>query len=286
MGQEASVPADPDLEEQARAPPSVAHPPPPSLRTVGRPGSKLGQMFRTPNDFEGKEAARAAATGGNFYPEEQLQEAYSNGSGANQYQNEFYPNQPPPPPADFDDGQQPVSVGVMYDGKGSKRGFGRAQVRGAALINSMRNLSLKVGSARKQEANEWAKQWDEDEDDDDDEEEQDFAITTERPGMDMGHGQTMASVVAPPPGHAIVTAKPLPLTEPPEDLLSKPLPHQQQIQDDTVEWDSAVSPDDSGKPNVQMFMPMLRVLGKGSFGKVSTRLTAAAIFRCAHLTAD
>ena len=35
--------------------------------------------------------------------------------------------------------------------------------------------------------------------------------------------------------------------------------------EDGLEWDTGY---EESKPNVQMFMPMLRVLGKGSFGKV------------------
>lgn len=71
-----------------------------------------------------------------------------------------------------------------------------------------------------------------------------------------------------------------------EDLLSKPTPSmlsqpQQSGNNSTttckdnenVDWDvpvqqSGSKEDNSNKPNVQMFMPMLRVLGKGSFGKV------------------
>ena len=40
--------------------------------------------------------------------------------------------------------------------------------------------------------------------------------------------------------------------------------------DDALEWDTAVRQELDGKPDIEMFLPMLRVLGKGSFGKVST----------------
>jgi hypothetical protein len=42
-----------------------------------------------------------------------------------------------------------------------------------------------------------------------------------------------------------------------------------------LEWDTGAlttGPEDEDKPNVQMFLPLLRVLGKGSFGKVSNIL--------------
>jgi hypothetical protein len=69
-----------------------------------------------------------------------------------------------------------------------------------------------------------------------------------------------------------------------EDLLSKPnnsidsqVEQRQQyvVEDGHLEWDNDVQhppgiDDPREKPNVQMFMPMLRVLGKGSFGKVNS----------------
>jgi hypothetical protein len=48
-------------------------------------------------------------------------------------------------------------------------------------------------------------------------------------------------------------------------------------EDDGVEWDTGQLADDA-KPEVQMFLPMLRVLGKGSFGKV--RPTNSCLLRC------
>lgn len=61
-----------------------------------------------------------------------------------------------------------------------------------------------------------------------------------------------------------------------DDLLSKPvedcLPSaNHQSEDDNVDWDidfKVPAHDNLTKPSVNMFMPMLRVLGKGSFGKV------------------
>jgi hypothetical protein len=51
-----------------------------------------------------------------------------------------------------------------------------------------------------------------------------------------------------------------------------PKPHSAGATEDGIEWDTGAYQQEGGemdeKPNVQMFMPLLRVLGKGSFGKV------------------
>ena len=189
MGNEASSQLNPDdLEEQARAPPSV-------------------------EDFESREAARAAATGGNVYQQ----------------------------PAGLAKMPAQPQVGMLYEK--SKKGLGRAGARGAALVNSMRHLAIGV---RKKEATEWEKNWDEDESDD---EEEDAVAAAPLHARQMEHGFS----VPPPPAYPE-----------PTDLLSEPLPGQEQLVD-PKEWDTA--DDTSQKPNARMF-PMLRVLGKGSFGKV------------------
>lgn len=62
-----------------------------------------------------------------------------------------------------------------------------------------------------------------------------------------------------------------------DTLISQQLQQQQYhvVEDDSSVWDSVIQQppgmeDTESKPSVQMFMPMLRVLGKGSFGKVSS----------------
>eukprot|EP00977_Amphora_coffeiformis_P009786 scaffold2252_cov150-Amphora_coffeaeformis.AAC.1 len=178
---------------------------------------------------------------------------------------------------------------------------GQASARGAALISSMRNLSL-GGALRgnnnsnqgKKEVQDWEKQWDEDEDDDSDEEE----IPPGRQGAPLG-GHMTATTTAPPQLHAIrpgmdtghsdvghpPVSTPTSDTKPhfvtPDAVYDAPASPTYQKRavvnsapnspnyipesdDDALEWDTG---HDDSKPNVLMFMPMLRVLGKGSFGK-------------------
>ena len=150
MGQEASLPQDADdLEEQAKAPPSV--PQPPAARLSGR---KLmsGKLFHR-ND-QPLEASQQRA-GIMYNGEDDDPNAYGT-----------------PPAAAAAPAPQPV-VGVMYE-KTKKAGLGKvASGRGAAIINSMRNLSLGVrNQSAKKGVNDWEKQWDEDEDESDGEEEE------------------------------------------------------------------------------------------------------------------
>jgi len=166
----------------------------------------------------------------------------------------------------------------------------------------MRNLSL-GGALRgnnnsnqgKKEVQDWEKQWDEDEDDDSDEEE----IPPGRQGAPLG-GHMTATTTAPPQLHAIrpgmdtghsdvghpPVSTPTSDTKPhfvtPDAVYDAPASPTYQKRavvnsapnspnyipesdDDALEWDTG---HDDSKPNVLMFMPMLRVLGKGSFGKV------------------
>jgi len=222
---------------------------------------------------------------------------------------------------------------------------GRATARGAALISSMRNLTLGgafgSGNKQKKEVNDWEKQWDADEDDDSDEDdEDDESDATEQEGGDAAKrtGESDAPPMLSMPQHQQpdIGHSELPLPHGSNSAMSvtsiangatmlsrfddatgpsqQPPPQQQQQQqqvlapsskvppptatndvgqhDLATEWDmagiqppTAVEPDSDGavpittmqqqqqaaalaKPNVQMFLPMLRVLGKGSFGKV------------------
>ncbi|GAX22565.1 ribosomal protein S6 kinase alpha-1/2/3/6 [Fistulifera solaris] len=113
---------------------------------------------------------------------------------------------------------------------------------GKNLINSMRNLSLRSKPKAAAGAADWEKQWDEDDEDSSEEEE----------------------------------VGPLHFQDPPveEDakLPAQTVPENQEVSvissDDALEWDTAVQQNLEEKPDIQMFLPMLRVLGKGSFGKV------------------
>jgi hypothetical protein len=320
--------------------------------------------------FESRETARAAASGRNLYLNDGGSEKFYNnngsGNGVAQQQQPQVPNSPPPPPPNYPHQAQSQSqhpndvnysnnninadarpiVSVMYEGKSpSKKGLSRAGARGAALISSMRNLSLggalRGGKSQSQKTsvNDWEKQWDEDEDDSDGEQEDETATMQHeqqqhaaaavaasalplhqiRPGMDAGHSsvatasfdqqQYMGQVSSPTTSPAVSPQKAAPQFVTPDmysqgggmpqaplspvvvassssaaaaaaansgvqtgDLLHEPAIV---VDENGMEqWDltgtasGGARVTDNLSPNVQMFLPMLRVLGKGSFGKV------------------
>lgn len=183
------------------------------------------------------------------------------------------------------------------------RPTGRA---GAAFINSMKNLNISsavLGRASqgnqstpskgtRATSKEWETRWDEDDDDDDSEEEIQDQKTSKVPAPQHRPGSPQHS--APRNGynlplnhnqHAATTMPPL--IRPGMDMgLSSPIPQMPSKEngkahlvtatpepgvEDGVEWDTGVAALDAPgyeKPNMQMFLPLLRVLGKGSFGKV------------------
>lgn len=140
---------------------------------------------------------------------------------------------------------------------------------GRALINSMRNLTVGTGATKSERQlgnsersvppapssglfraeNAWETNWDDDEDEDESDEstEHDHSTSPQKPP---------ASPTRPPD----LSREPLPTIS----QFSPGLNHQ--------EWDNGIlanhKPPVHEKPSVQMFLPLLRVLGKGSFGKV------------------
>lgn len=351
MGQEASVPMDgrsvveEELEEQARAPPSTVNPapvPPPSHKEHHNKGRKLinGIMKRSAKgdkggggdlsggnnsnyhghdheSFEYREAARAAAAGGNLY----LRDNATSEDYALQKMPSQQPGEPIGPtfyqPAVRNDeiakaeearkpptleavaaalGRAPPSFAasqqehppIPNSSSGNKKGLFTTGRSARGMINSMRNLSIGGALRKQKDVQDWEKQWDEDEDDESDEEEEEeepaplhvsaaaaasavpVPLSPTRPAA-QAVATSLSRGVAAPPSLAVSTAT---------DLLSAPTPvtaplsptmHQQQA---GPEWDTEglpmISREAAGqrKPDVQMFLPMLRVLGKGSFGKV------------------
>ena len=185
-------------------------------------------------------------------------------------------------------------VGVMYQSPSRPKKGGmnfRPSGRGAAIINSMKNLS--IGSAIQRatgkdksgnggggggggegaEVNDWETKWDEDDDDESDDEEIVNPPTIPihplvRPNMDarqtnIPQTNEANSVETTQQKAHLVTATPESDIHPPHRV---PVEH-------GVDWDTGIVPGEAtqDKPNVQMFLPLLRVLGKGSFGKVGFR---------------
>jgi hypothetical protein len=160
----------------------------------------------------------------------------------------------------------------------------------------------------KKDAQEWEKQWDADDDDDSDDEEDVMPgrqgapigghiaagvaaataappIHAMRPGMDTGHSDLGSNLSTPTSETKSMDGKPTFITPDAAvyDAPKSPSPQQRGVvsipsspnnyegpvmDDDGVEWDTGYQED--VKPNVTMFLPMLRVLGKGSFGKVGS----------------
>jgi hypothetical protein len=353
MGQEASLPQDngDDLEDQARAPPSSINPPVQGQGTA-RPGTKMiGTMIHRAahsvghKDFEGKEAARAAAASGQMpftqyanggtqqYPnlqhltaeeqqqhlqQQQQQDSTNQHYHQEQQQEQIHHSQyPDHNPQHGSTPQIPAPNGSAYISSANVNGFYAAAVkggRGKSLMKSMKNLSISntirsgvqatahaaavtatatanavsataaavnanVIKSTKGGASEWETRWDEDDDDSEGEEDENDTMSAVAqgavspicgkvqqqsiisPGIDDGHSSL--SLVT---GMASASVTPI---KSPQQRANVVTPVKNDVADDGLEWDTGAQQDVVSKPNVQMFLPLLRVLGKGSFGKVS-----------------
>jgi hypothetical protein len=258
MGQEASVPLDGEeqsLEEQARAPPSSAVVAPLSPRSSGakrKGGMHLSGLFPS-SSLTRKEAAAAMNPDHILGDESQsssqrhldalqrIPVSHEANGDASFTQHHQYPPEHSSAPAETPNTTTPTK----------KLLSGRAR----GMISSMRHLSLGITSRKPKEPNntDWEKQWDDDEDDSEDDEEGE---------------PNQATLVPTTTGPLHATLPPMPLTAVAED----------DDDDETVRH--VIPPEEAGleippelqKPDVQMFMPVLRVLGKGSFGKVRINL--------------
>lgn len=171
----------------------------------------------------------------------------------------------------------------------TKASLFRPTARG--VMSQMRSLRISKQEKHKAEhAQDWEKQWYADDDDDDSDEEDDTgynmsvaatsggivtptnAVILGRPDADYSVASNSHLISPPelaaPTGRAVAPA--------PQDLMyAEDSPKHQSLQpQDFLTGDAIVEK----KPDVKMFLPMLRVLGKGSFGKVRwfTLATAAA----------
>jgi hypothetical protein len=368
MGQEASVPEDNGngLDDQARAPPSATNPPD-SGQGAARPGTKMiGTMIHRAaqsvghKDFEGKEAARAAASSGQMpftqygnggtlqYPSLQHltaeeQQHYLQQHHHNTYQHYHQQQQqeqinhsqyPDHNPQHASSSQLPAPNGSGHASSASATGFYAAAVksgRGKALMKSMKSLSISntirsgvqatahaaaatatatanavsataaavnanVIKSSKGGASEWETKWDEDDDDSEGEDDENdtnseaalravASIQVQEkeqhqhipisPGIDDGR-----SNLSPTTGMASASVTPAKL---PQQKANVVTPVKNDLSDDGLEWDTGAQQDVVSKPNVQMFLPLLRVLGKGSFGKVSSILCISVVINIGNM---
>lgn len=240
---------------------------------------------RRNDDYSDREVARAAAEGGHFdfavapgsssvLPQEHYQYPPQMTSGQQhamehqQHQQQYYGQPPPPPPG----GHLPPSthVDIMYT-EGSRVGRGLPRP-GARLINSMRNLKLGQrgpGTPAPPEhgapgtkttglssVNEWQRQWDEDDESDGEDEPN---------GMPMHLPTALDTAGIPKSPSATMPAYPQKVEN---GMTQVQMTEMGRQVSDGLEWDTGVQLPQKHKPNIEMFLPMLRVLGKGSFGKV------------------
>lgn len=321
MGNEGSVPegqgTDDELEHQARAPPSHSNATQSTMqsRSGGRminalrrdknkqndPGETMGTHTSNGYPMNGDGGSYSTGEDGVMMSQEQQQQYYQQQEMYQiQQQTQMPPNQshaqhggqkqqyastPAPQRNDAPGGQQ--EVGGMYQSQAKEKKGGmnfRSSGRGAAIINSMKNLSIsgaiqkaadkaksgKIGG----EVNEWETKWDEDDDDDDESDDgnQGREIHSNKP-LHSQVGSTTGSSNAPlatDENCAQPQQKAHLVTATPE---SDKRPLQRVDTTDGAVWDTGLmqGQPSQDKPNVQMFLPLLRVLGKGSFGKV--RLT-------------
>jgi hypothetical protein len=295
MGQEASMPAEGLDADQLNS----------GTRTGPRAAKALGNMIRRGQEvveYSDRETARAAAAGGHFtlasyeaeqYPASQMtpeqQEAYIMAQQrAYAMQQQGYQNSNggiPPPPEISPRVDASVTV-MMADGKASRN----TKLPGTRLINSMKNLAITakgavsdasghIKSSGTDSVTDWQRQW-EDDDESDGEEEEDSKLpaTPLRPGMDNGYSQAAAGipnadprVLHAAPRSPIAESATMPKSQGDGVMFESPSKVAAYVkqESDGMEWDTgAQQMPRKEKPSIEMFLPMLRVLGKGSFGKV------------------
>lgn len=358
MGNEGSMPqTEEEFERQAKAPPSAVHPDsvtmPPGQQPQqqqqqqqqapgnnGRGGRMINAVFhrRQNNNVANKEfhspagAPRLEAEDMIMMSPEQQQQYYQDQQEQAMYmqqqqQQQAYAAYPVDPSETTTPAQNNIQPSPGRKGLGF-RPSGRA---GAAIINSMKNLSLGTGVLSRgnqksagvaTSAKDWETKWDEDDEDDDEDEsdndvsgnaghavvmgkqpihaQQQYIHASPQPAAQVSPRRTKlnpspAAARPPMPGPGVGLSSPQPTsmrvaptspqrttlqhvaggpTVPPTKAHLVTATPEQGAGEDGVEWDTGVvSPEspDYEKPNVQMFLPLLRVLGKGSFGKVRVR---------------
>lgn len=162
---------------------------------------------------------------------------------------------------------------------GTKSSLFRPTARG--VISQMRSLRIsgtKQPEKQKAGPQDWEKQWYADDDDDSDEEE-DAVYKTISPGSGGVITPTNASIARPGMDSGpVVSSSSAHLVTPPELASARSASMQSLAYSEVTPNHNHMhmQPEDlftgedpsAKKPDVSMFLPMLRVLGKGSFGKV------------------
>ena len=349
MGQEASLPQDngDSLEDQARSPPSSINPPVHGQGSV-RPATKMIEtmIHRAAQsvghkDFEGKEAARAAAASGQMpftsygneqaqqnlnaqrlAPEEQQhlsqhqhinhqhQQSQQSQEPLHHHEDPNHNPQPHPLTSQNNSAHPLSSTGNGFYATAVKSGRGKGLIKsmkGISISNTIRSgvqatahvaavtatatanavsataavVNANVIKSTKGGVSEWETRWDEDDDSEGEEDENDTGhgiasihgqlqqhqpqqhhqITQQQHHSPMKPG--IDSSASPAGTTACAPVTPVKCLEQGANAVNNDLA------DDGIEWDTGAQQDVASKPNVQMFLPLLRVLGKGSFGKVS-----------------
>ena len=221
-------------------------------------------------------------------------------------QQQYVPNGIPPPPRE-ESPRPDTAVTVMMTADAARGGKG-GKLPGTRLINSMKNLAINAKGAAgavihaEQEelpgvkatgsVSDWQRQWEaDDESDEEDEEDAKMPASPLRPAMDQGYSLA---------GFGVPNAEPrmIPAPQSPargmesatmpvsaaKDGVIRDSPNRQPMnrqESDGVEWDTGaqVMPVKE-KPSIEMFLPMLRVLGKGSFGKVRSFAFTVCVSCC------
>jgi hypothetical protein len=317
MGNEGSVPegheTDDDFEHQARAPPSYSNPPQ-TTNQSSRPGGRMINALRRDKSKQNNPGESVGSYPVASYPmngdgvfsagEDQVtvnqeqsqdyyqqQETYQIQQRTQTIPNQYYPQhgghqqQHPltPAPQTTLPSQSEAESTHQSPTRVKKGGMNfRSTGRGAAIINSMKNLSLssaiqkatektKSGKVAGGEVNDWETKWDEDDDDESDDDEENENHSTMPLHPQMRQPATISTDTPQPMDPTLVQTqqqKAHLVTATPESD-SHPSQHGPNAHGAT--WDTAIIHEGKteDKPNVQMFLPLLRVLGKGSFGKVS-----------------
>mmetsp|Transcript_9543 Transcript_9543/g.15897 ORF Transcript_9543/g.15897 Transcript_9543/m.15897 type:complete len:670 (+) Transcript_9543:467-2476(+) len=300
MGNETSVPEDDGLQPPSQIPPPADSATDGSMRVGGKAVKLAKAVLQKATDRgDHSESSRTSTDGGypggeKFYtaqeqykispkssasssPQQQYYSNNSNGGGYQKGGDELSPHssipvmfaseggvKPPPPPHNA---AAQAANSIRTGGKAVRNG-------GRAIMNSMRNLTVATsGSGKnmsaprsgglKREENEWETNWDEDGEDSSSEEEEEQQGAVPSPPKQKQPSR--------PPNLAVSQKQ-----KQQQQQQSSPLPQlptlapSQGIAEVLLENNLAIRPKPpvSEKPNVQMFLPLLRVLGKGSFGKV------------------